>query len=354
MFSSKQIPSGPFMITYSICGLTAESFDPTRRELAAEMARLVSYAELAEANGLDGVFVSEHHAVDEGHLSAPFVALGAIAQATERVRIGTNIALAPLYHPVRLAEDVAAVDLLSGGRAVLGIGLGYRPEEFNILGVPRSERSARLTSAILTLRAAWSGEPITTSGSEPVRVTPPPLQEPGVPIWVGAFAEVGVRRARRLGDGFIAPTVSVRAFDKRVGWLAEEGSLDGFDIAVPLNGFVGSGDVWSQVASPLTYIERRYKRWQVEAADLPRAVEFKDRYEELGRPPHLVVGNPDECVEQLRPWVGALGSLPDGARGHLQIRLTYPGIDPELARQSVRLFGTEVVPRLREIESARS
>jgi alkanesulfonate monooxygenase SsuD/methylene tetrahydromethanopterin reductase-like flavin-dependent oxidoreductase (luciferase family) len=334
-------------VTFSLGGLTAESFDGERAAFSAEMRRLVAYAELAEAGGLDGVFVSEHHGVAEGHLAAPFVALGAVAQATERVRIGTNIALAPLYQPVRLAEDVAAVDLLSEGRMVLGIGLGYRASEFAAMGVVRSQRARLLEAAVATIRAAWSGQPIAESAEGPVTVWPPPHQDPGPPVWIGAFAEPGVRRARRIGDGYIAPTVSVRAVEKRLGWLGEEGPLEGFDVALSLNGFVGAGDAWATVSAPLLFIERRYKAWMAEADDLSGAAEMRRRHEAMERPPHLIVGDPDQCIAQLLPWTRILATLPGGARGHLQIRLTYPGISAHHAHESVRLFAAEVVPALR-------
>jgi alkanesulfonate monooxygenase SsuD/methylene tetrahydromethanopterin reductase-like flavin-dependent oxidoreductase (luciferase family) len=333
--------------TYSICGLTAESFDSSPDGRADEMARVVRYAELAEEHGLDGVFVSEHHCVREGHLSSPLLALAALAQATDRVTIGTNIALAPLYQPTRLAEDLATIDLLSRGRAVFGMGLGYRPEEFDLFQVPRNERVRRLIACVDAVRAAWDSDE-----ADPHAVTPRPFRPRGVPIWIGAFAEPGVRRARRIADGFIAPTLSTRAFQRRVGWLAEEGDLSNYDIVATLSGFVGTASVWNRVSGAIGFIEERYKRWLVEADDLPGAKDLHDRYVTLERPPHLVVGTPAECVAQLQPWVETLSTLPHGANGHVHLRLGYPGIEPAMVAESIRLFATEVVPALRAQESS--
>ncbi len=114
----------------------------------------------AERLGFDSVWVSEHHFVDDGYLSSLLPVCAAIVARTERITVGTGLLLAPLYEPIRLAEDAATVDLLSHGRFVLGIGLGWREEEFEVLRVPLSERAARLEGAVSACRQAWSGQPV--------------------------------------------------------------------------------------------------------------------------------------------------------------------------------------------------
>jgi alkanesulfonate monooxygenase SsuD/methylene tetrahydromethanopterin reductase-like flavin-dependent oxidoreductase (luciferase family) len=114
----------------------------------------------AERLGFDSVWVSEHHFVDDAYLSSLLPVCAAIVARTERITVGTGLLLAPLYEPIRLAEDAATVDLLSHGRFVLGIGLGWREEEFEVLRVPLSERAARLEGAVSACRQAWSGQPV--------------------------------------------------------------------------------------------------------------------------------------------------------------------------------------------------
>jgi alkanesulfonate monooxygenase SsuD/methylene tetrahydromethanopterin reductase-like flavin-dependent oxidoreductase (luciferase family) len=119
---------------------------------------VVAVAVAVETAGFDGLWVSEHHFTDDGYMSGLFPVLGALANATTSLTLGTNVALAPLYNPLRLAEDAAVVDLLSHGRFLLGLAIGYRDEEFSALGVRKRERVARLQECVEVCRKAWTGE----------------------------------------------------------------------------------------------------------------------------------------------------------------------------------------------------
>src|SRR5260370_9539085 len=121
-------------------------------------AQALELAERADRLGLDSVWVSEHHFVDDGYLPALLPLCAAIAGRTERVEIGTGVVLTPLHDPLRLAEDAAVTDLISGGRLILGIGLGWRAEEFEAFGVPLAERVPRTLASIDTMRRAWRGD----------------------------------------------------------------------------------------------------------------------------------------------------------------------------------------------------
>src|SRR5687768_16892977 len=133
--------------------------------------------------------------------------LAALAAATDRVLLGTGVILTPFHHPLRLAEDAAVVDHLSEGRLILGLGLGWREEEFRMFDVPVRERVRRTTETVGVLRAAWTGERFTHRGRafrfEDAKVTPPPAREGGPPIYLGGFVEDAVKRAGRLADGYI-------------------------------------------------------------------------------------------------------------------------------------------------------
>ncbi len=161
----------------------------------------------AEDLGFDSVWLSEHHFTDEGYLPSMPAVLGALAERTSRVRLGTAVLLAPLHHPLRLAEDLAVVDQLSGGRLDVGIAPGYRPKEFTVMGVPKRERGGRTDETIELLRLAWTGEPFSYSGRHfeftDVVVTPPPAQQPGPPIWIGGSSIAAARRAGRYGLAFM-------------------------------------------------------------------------------------------------------------------------------------------------------
>ncbi|HLW70886.1 MAG TPA: LLM class flavin-dependent oxidoreductase [Candidatus Binataceae bacterium] len=161
----------------------------------------------AETIGYDDVWLTEHHFVDDGHAPSPLILAAALAMRTKKIRIGTSVLLLPLYDPVRVAEDGATIDLLSGGRFELGVGVGYRREEFDGLGIAHSARGARANEGLEIIRRLWEGESVTFKSKHfnvtNARISPLPLQKPRPPIWVGGFAKASARRAARLGDGYI-------------------------------------------------------------------------------------------------------------------------------------------------------
>ena len=127
---------------------------PHGDELDRCMAEAEREAEVAEAAGFSGFFVGEHHQDKDGFLPSPFVVLAAIAARTSRIRVGTAVLLLPLHHPIRVAEDAATLDVVSGGRTVLGVGLGYQEADFRAAGIDRRERVPRFEESVDILRRA--------------------------------------------------------------------------------------------------------------------------------------------------------------------------------------------------------
>lgn len=158
---------------------------------AAAYASLPQEARLAEELGFASFWVAEHHFWYDGWCPAPLVAAGAAAAATTRIRVGTAMLLLPMHDPDAIARSSAMVDRLSDGRLDLGVGLGYRDEEFDGLGVPRSERGRRMSDNLDRLQEAWS--------------THPTVQDPGPPIWVGGMARAALERGARRGCNFLLP-----------------------------------------------------------------------------------------------------------------------------------------------------
>ena len=166
-------------------------------------ARTLDQIELVDELGYDHVWITEHHFVEDGYMPSPLVVSGAIAARTRRVMIGQDVLLLPFAHPVRLAEDLAVLDNLSDGRAMLGAGMGYVPSEFAAMGVARRERRARMDETLEILRLAFSEDSFDFSGEHfslvGVRVRPRPVQPGGPLLWVAAMSEAGARRAARCG-----------------------------------------------------------------------------------------------------------------------------------------------------------
>ncbi|CQR52812.1 MULTISPECIES: LLM class flavin-dependent oxidoreductase [Haloferax] len=296
--------------------------------------------------GLDSAWVSEHHFMPDGYLSGTMPALGALAASTESVELGTCIALAPLYDPIRLAEDAATVDLISGGRTTLGLAIGSNPREFDAFGVPRDERVDRLADAVSLLRDAWSDGPITHEspfheGAIGVDVTPKPAHD--VPLMLGGAAKPAVRRAARTADAWCAPSsLSLDGVRKRVEdvWSVREAEgLDGeFTIYVLQHGFVGDSktEAWDAMRDGYLYLQRRYA--EIFSGD--EVAELSDeRRAELKA--QAIFGTPDDVVAELDRYRDALGD-----DIHFIFRTYHPGIGTDRMVECVRRLGDEVRPRL--------
>jgi probable F420-dependent oxidoreductase len=323
------------------------------RTFAQEYREVLDLVRLAETLGFDSAWVSEHHGSSDGYLPSLLPMLAAFAAATERIRLGTGVMLAPFHDPLRLAEDVAVVDQISGGRVILGLGLGWRAEEFRMFHQEVGERVRRTVDLVEILRRAWTGERFSYEGKaysyDRVKITPRPAQEPGVPIYLGGFTEQAVRRAGRLGDGFIRSRGGLEDGRTSLG-LAEQGARDaGRDpqalaFAQLQNAFVwDDGDAWDMVKPGVNHQIGTYAAWN-DGADTPERDELVvPDVSAVARDltPH---GSPSEVAKALRPLVDAFG---DRREFHLIVRLHYPDMDFETASHAVELFAEHVIPALK-------
>jgi len=324
------------------------------RTFEREYREMLELVRLAEALGFDSAWVSEHHGASDGYLPSLLPMLAAFAASTERIALGTGVVLTPFHDPLRLAEDTAVVDQLSGGRLILGLGIGWRDEEFRMLGVPRAERVQRTTETTEILRRAWTGRRFSFQGRsfryDRVRVTPPAAQPGGPRIFLGGYAERAVRRAGRLGDGYITDDAGVEDV-RRCLRIAEGGARDAgrdpgaLGLALLQNAFVSrDADAWDLARPGVLHQIGSYEAW-AEGHDTPEhdslepAVSDED---ELRR--WTPAGNPEDVVRALRPLVSAFGDRPDF---HLVVRLHYPGMDLETAARATELFAEEVLPALK-------
>jgi alkanesulfonate monooxygenase SsuD/methylene tetrahydromethanopterin reductase-like flavin-dependent oxidoreductase (luciferase family) len=171
-------------------------------KLYAETLELIAWLETI---GFDAVWIAEHHGVEDGYMPSPLVIGAAIAARTRTMRISPGVALAPFYHPVRLAEDAAVLDNISGGRAELALGIGYRQAEADSYGAPFNRRGRYTDEVLQIIAPLLAGETIDFDGEffqlKNARVFPRPVQQPRIPILVGGIARPGLRRAARFGDG---------------------------------------------------------------------------------------------------------------------------------------------------------
>ena len=313
-------------------------------------AECLEEIEEGERLGFSGVWLSEHHFVDDGYLPSPLVVAAAIAARTKTMTIGTNILLLPMHHPLRVAEDAAVVDLLSGGRFVLGVGQGYVQHEFEALGFERRYRPSLFEEGIEIIRQALMEGRTGYSGRRWNLPDLPfePRPNGRLPIYAGAFADPAIDRAARLADGFLASAgggAFGETYRKVQDALARHGRGDeAFPYVASGVAFVheDAGRAREIVAPAIAYQRTRYAEWGTDR-EKPRPEPIKP--EDLPWERYLV-GTPDEVAD------GLISLHREAPYDHFCFWGRLPGVTHEGALANARLFAERVAPKVREAVGA--
>lgn len=313
-------------------------------EPAAFYSAMLQQAAVADQSGLDSIWLTEHHFTEDGYLSAVMPALAAIAARTTRVTLGTYVLLAPFYHPLRLAEDAAVIDVISNGRLRLGIGLGYREEEFAGFQIPRKERLGRTLETIDILRRAWSGEIFSFQGKHfnfhDVQVLPRPVSRPHPELLWGGMAPQAIRRGARLGLSF-ACNLGPPEIELYHQALREHGKDPAhFNVVNSRLVYIADSEeqAWREVEASVMYQMSMYGKW-LSAAGFQSA-SFRPDATMLRR--GGILGPPELVTERLQRMIEKT------AMTELCLSMQVPGLDPRKGMRSLERFATEVLPVLRK------
>lgn len=305
---------------------------------------------LASAVGFDSVWASQHY------LSAPFSyfqpvpVLARVAADAGRMSLGTGVLLLPLHHPVEIAEQIATLDVICGGRFIFGVGLGYRDVENQAMGQEPRDRVGRLVEGLDVIERLWAGEPVSYAGRhftlENVRISMPPLQRPRPAIWMAANADGGVKRAARLGDAWLMnPHTTLPTLQRQLALFRDTRKALGKPAAaeIPLiKECYVAPDAATAATEARPFLGSKYeayRQWEQDKA-LPAGESFTPDFEALARD-RFLLGDPARVREEIARYRDALGVTT------IIVRVQWPGMEQAKVLRTIRLLGEEVFPHLR-------
>jgi len=321
---------------------------PSARSSEEIYRRGVDVAQAAEALGFRSVWLAEHHFSTYGYLSRPAQLATHIAAKTTRLRVGTAVIVVPLHHPLVVAEEIATLDLLAGGRVDIGLGRGYQHYEFERLGLELESGRARWDEAVDIILKAFEGKPFSYDGKifkiPETTIFPQPLQKPRPPIWITAQSPDSVEGAVRRGfnvltGGFGVPLERMAEFRRLFDRIVAE-----VKPSVQRAVYVADNDADAREAAEQARwnmrvtlsLRNNYQRVEkgraiaVPAPKEPTVDELLDRY--------LVIGTPDTCVRQIKRIEAAVGIT------HFNCSFWFGDLEHARVLRSMETFAREVMP----------
>jgi alkanesulfonate monooxygenase SsuD/methylene tetrahydromethanopterin reductase-like flavin-dependent oxidoreductase (luciferase family) len=326
-----------------------ERDDPARR-----LAEMLEQARLIRSLGFDSIWAGEHHLVPGFHYFPQLPLLLRIAAEAEGLTLGTHVTLLPLHNPVEIAEIGAFLDVVSGGKFLLGVGLGYRPEEFAAFGVPISERVSRLVEGVEIIRRLWTEDRVTHQGRHwqfaDASIRPRPLQS-RPPILIGAQVEAAIKRAARIGDGWLlVPTPTMEKLAEQIALfksgraaaklpppehvcrLYEVGCAQDEDFA------------FRRVAPYLLEKYASYASWGLGGVAENRTGAPEEQLRRLAKD-RFAIGTPAQVTD-------ALVAQHRAGITQVAMRVSWPGMGQDDILASIELIGRKVLPEVRRRTAA--
>jgi alkanesulfonate monooxygenase SsuD/methylene tetrahydromethanopterin reductase-like flavin-dependent oxidoreductase (luciferase family) len=322
---------------------------PAADSLAARWDEVLAQVRLARDLGFDLVVFCQHFLVTEFAMLQPTAALARAAAEAGPMRLGVTVYLLPLLNPVAVAEETATLDIITGGRFIFGVGLGYREPEDRAFGLGPGERVRRLRENLRVIRQLWAGEAATLDAPycrlDAARTAVRPLQRPGPPVWIAANSDRAVERAAELGDAWVInPHATLATVARQVGIYREALTRAGrpFPAELPMSRelFVAESTARAiELVRP--YVERKYAAyvaWGQHRA-LPAGDDMTQRFEDLVRD-RFILGDPGRCADEINRGAALTGA------GTMLFRINFPGMPHDLVAGAMRLLAEQVRPRL--------
>jgi alkanesulfonate monooxygenase SsuD/methylene tetrahydromethanopterin reductase-like flavin-dependent oxidoreductase (luciferase family) len=327
-----------------LCSQFPRGQDPTAR--FAEQIEQVRYARDA---GFGSVWATQHYLAEEFQYLHPLAVLSRVIPESGNMRIGTAITLMALGNPVDLAEELATLDIISGGRLVVGAGLGYREVEFDAFGIPRQARLRRFLDNLDLVRLLWTEDEVSFASDvvrlDRVRPALRPVQRPHPPMWLAGHTDSALRRTARRGLPWLAAAAHVDSdyLARQVTLFrdacAEAGRADA-EINVLQEVYIGENDsaAIADVREALAAKYAAYREWGQDSV-LPESQSFDREFDQLRRG-RFILGGPESCREQLAALISRV------APANILLRPQWPGLPQERVMASLRRL-SDVIGELR-------
>lgn len=319
-----------------------------RRPGADLYAEILDFITWSESAGFEGAWVPEHHAADDGYIPAPLIALAAIAARTKTIKLGASVALAPLYHPVRFAEECAVLDILSNGRLEMAVAVGYRRREAEGYGVDFSSRGRRTDEFLDIVSRLWAGETVSYEGKhfavKNAAIVPAPARG-HIPLYIGGFNDKAIERAAKYGDGYFGNMDVVDLYRDKL--RASGKDPDSGRIRIQGVFFVVADDpeqAMEELAPYYHHVNNAYGQWQIEdrhstgLGDKTRLEPMTlDAFKASGI---LTISTPSQAIEMFNRM------LAKAPVEHFMMMLP-PGLPPAEFTKYAEVFARKVIPAFR-------
>jgi alkanesulfonate monooxygenase SsuD/methylene tetrahydromethanopterin reductase-like flavin-dependent oxidoreductase (luciferase family) len=329
-------------------GLSLPMQYPMGDDLPQRFSELLETVRLARQAGFHHVSASQHYLAAPFQYMQPLPVLARVAAEAGEMTLGTGIMLLALQQPVDVAESIATLDVICGGRLVFGVGLGYRDVEFDAFGIPRGQRLSRFLEALELVKRLWTQESVTFHGRhfhlEDVRLTMRPVQKPRPPIVVAASNDKMVARVAEIGDAWtIAGHATLATLERQVALYRAALEAQGKPFPPPRfalgKELYIARDTETALREALPYIATKYEAYAQWGQDsvLPSGETFQLPIEQL-RQDRFIVGDPAYCTEQIALHQKRLGIQQMGFRLH------WPGLPHQRVLHAIELLGERVLP----------
>jgi alkanesulfonate monooxygenase SsuD/methylene tetrahydromethanopterin reductase-like flavin-dependent oxidoreductase (luciferase family) len=334
-----------FQFGLVVRGQAGEGEDIVRR-----FHETLGFVRLADRLGFDSITKTAHYSAHPFQMLQLVPMLARFAAEAPRLRLNAGVLLLPLLSPLHVAEEFATLDVITNGKIILGVGLGYRDVEFKAFGVPRRERARRFEANLIAIKRLWSEDKVRMQTPffelDDASCAPQPLQKPHPPIWVGANADPAIERAARLGDcWYIGPAIAIPALERQIELYKRALDAAGkpFPTELPMRREVFVAKTRAEaIRLCAPYLGAKYAAYHAWRQDMPEddrglGQEFDDLIGD-----RFLIGSPDEVAEQMLALRRRLGI------NHLVMSTEWAGMPESLAAETIEMLAKEVFPRVRQ------